>query len=199
MLIVPAAMLFDMDGTITVPMLDFPRIRAEMGLADGQPILEGLARLSPARRRDAEMILLRHEDEAARLSVLNSGCRELLAWLSAGGVRTAIVTRNSRRSAEIILARHGIRVDALVTREFGPYKPDPAPVREACRLLNVECRDAWMVGDGQYDVEAGLGAGATAVWVSLGRQRTFAAAPSLTVRDLNELLLMLQTAAEMAS
>jgi len=198
MFILPAAMLFDMDGTLTVPMLDFPRIKEEMGILDDAPILEALARMDGERRQQAERILLCHEDRAARLSTLSAGCRELLAWLSERGVRTGIVTRNSRASAELVLRRHGLRMDALVTRELGRYKPDPAPVREACRMLNVRCKDTWVVGDGQYDVEAGLAAGATAVWVSLDRCRSFAAEPSLTVRDLQELLATLQALVEKA-
>ena len=40
----PKAILFDMDGTLTAPMLDFPRIKAEMGIGE-RPILEALAEL----------------------------------------------------------------------------------------------------------------------------------------------------------
>ena len=35
------AFIFDLDGTLTVPELDFAAIRAEMGIAEG-PILEEL-------------------------------------------------------------------------------------------------------------------------------------------------------------
>jgi hypothetical protein len=44
----PRALLLDMDGTITEPMLDFPRIKAEMGIGQ-RPILEALAELSGPR------------------------------------------------------------------------------------------------------------------------------------------------------
>ena len=77
-IIPPRAILFDMDGTLTEPMLDFPRIKADMGIGN-RPILEALAEMSPADRPEAESILLRHEDHAAAQSTLNPGCTELLA------------------------------------------------------------------------------------------------------------------------
>ena len=43
---VPRAVLFDMDGTLTEPMLDFPRSKAEMGIGQ-RPILEALAEVHP--------------------------------------------------------------------------------------------------------------------------------------------------------
>src|SRR5207248_6429710 len=93
----PRAVLFDMDGTLTEPMLDFPRIKAEMGIG-GRPILEAMAEMNPAELRRAQAVLDRHEEEAARLSTLNPGCREVLGWLLAHGVGVALITRNSRRS-----------------------------------------------------------------------------------------------------
>jgi FMN phosphatase YigB (HAD superfamily) len=49
-----------------------------------------------------------------------------------------------------------------------------------------------MIGDGQFDVEAGLAAGMKTVWLSHGRTRPFAAEPWRTVRDLHELATMLR-------
>src|SRR5688500_19878612 len=37
--------------------------------------------------------------------------------------------------------------------------PRPAPLLIACQALGIDPSGAWMVGDGQYDVEAGLAAG----------------------------------------
>src|SRR5205807_3799833 len=81
----PEAVLFDMDGTLTEPMLDFPAIKAEMGIGT-RPILEALAELTGPSRAAAEAVLLRHEEHAAENSTLNPGCREVLEWLGGRGI-----------------------------------------------------------------------------------------------------------------
>lgn len=187
------AVLFDMDGTLTVPMLDFPRIKAEMGIG-GRPILEALAEMREDERLVAEAILCRHETIAAQHSTLNHGCVALLDWLAERRIATAVVTRNSFVSAQHVMSRHNLSFAAMVTREFGRFKPDPAPLLEACRLLGVSPTDAWMVGDGQYDVEAGVAAGMKTVWLSHGRRRAFDAEPWREAIDLPAVLTMLRDA-----
>jgi HAD superfamily hydrolase (TIGR01509 family) len=182
----PRAILFDMDGTLTRPMLDFPAIKAELGIGD-RPILEALAGMPAAERTTADALLDRHERHAAEHSTLNEGCEPLLARIQSLGLRTAIITRNSRACADIVLARHCLAVDVLITRETAPFKPDPTPLLLACQRLGVAPGDAWMVGDGQYDVEAGNAAGIRTIWLSHGRAATFAAKPWRVVSDLPEL------------
>jgi HAD superfamily hydrolase (TIGR01509 family) len=188
--ILPKAVLFDMDGTLTEPMLDFPRIKREMGI-EGRPILEALAELSGPAREVAEAVLLRHEEQAAAHSTLNSGCREVLDWLAGRSIPTALITRNSLTSVRTVIQRHGLPIEILITREDGRFKPDPHPLRLACGKLNVAESDAWMVGDGQYDVEAGAAAGVKTVWVSHNGPKSFAADPWRTVPDLFALLNLL--------
>ncbi|MGD0460981.1 MAG: HAD family hydrolase [Tepidisphaeraceae bacterium] len=187
----PRAVLFDMDGTLTEPMLDFPRIKAEMGIGPG-PILESLAQLDESRRPLAEAVLLRHEKTAAEQSRLNDGCHDLLAWLRSRKIAMALITRNSRISAATVTARHALNFGALITREDGPFKPNPFSLALACRRLGVSHEEAWMVGDGQYDVEAALAAQIRAVWISHGKPRQFSAQPWLTVASLAELAELLQ-------
>jgi HAD superfamily hydrolase (TIGR01549 family) len=190
-LIRPAAVLLDMDGTLTEPLLDFALIRREMGIGE-RPILEALAAMGELERRAAEAILHRHEEHAAEHASLNAGCRELLAAIERLGIPTGLITRNSRASAATVLRRHRLRLDVLITREDGRFKPDPAPLLEACDRLNVQCHRAWMVGDGQYDVEAAIAAGARAVWLSHGRQRHFPAQPWKTIDNLGQLTRLLE-------
>ena len=189
----PHAVLFDMDGTLTRPMLDFPSIKAEMGIGD-RPILEAVAEMNADERAAAEAVLLRHEQAAAAGSSLNEGCRDVLDWLAARRIGTALITRNSRASVVTLLERHRLSIELTIAREDAPPKPDPRPLRLACERLGVVERDAWMVGDGQYDVEAGLAAGIPTVWVSHGRAKPFEAAPWRTVRDLCELQVILEQA-----
>ena len=189
--ILPRAILFDMDGTLTEPLLDFPQIKAEMGIGS-RPILEALAEMDEVARGIAERVLHRHEDEAAGRSTLNAGCVELLDTVAAMGIRTALITRNSRGSVRTVLDRHGLKLDLLVTREDAAPKPSPEPLWLACRRLDVEPADTWMVGDGQYDIEAGVAAGIATVWVSHGGERPFEAVPWRQVRDLPELTRLLR-------
>jgi len=191
-LILPRAILFDMDGTLAELALDFPRIRREMGIGD-RPILEGLAELDEQQRPAAQAILERHEDLAAQSCPLNPGCRELLAWIAHRRIPLALITRNSSRSAAMVVRRHELAIEVLITREDCPFKPDPAPLQLACRRLGVSTSHAWMVGDGQYDVEAGHAAGISTVWLSHGRTRTFVAQPWKTVATLHELTELLKT------
>ncbi len=186
----PAGLLFDMDGTLTEPMLDFPAIKAELGIGN-QPILEAMAEMPAHRRAAAEAILLRREARAAAESTLNPGCVEVLAWAREHRLPTAVITRNSGASATVVLARHGLQFDILITREDGRFKPDPEPLHVACRRLGVRKSDCWMIGDGVHDVEAGTAAGISTVWLSHGRERTFGPAPWRAVRNLWELLDLL--------
>jgi len=192
-LIRPRAVLFDMDGTLTEPMLDFPRIKAEMGIGTG-PILESLAAMDEAARKKAEAVLLRHEEIAADSSRLNPGCEDLLNWLSEMRIAVAVITRNSRSSAETVFRRHGLKIDVSITREDGPFKPSPVSLELACQRLGVVRGETWMVGDGQYDVEAALAAGIRSVWISHQKSRPFTTEPWLAVADLIELLDIMKRA-----
>ena len=194
---VPAALLFDMDGTLTEPALDFPAIKKAMGIPVTRPILEALAEMPPADRAAAEVILHRYEDRAATESQLNPGCDCLIEWIAGRKLKTALITRNSRRSVACVLERHGLSFDVLVTRECanGKYKPDPTPLLMACEQLGVSPDDAWMIGDSFHDVNAGVAAGIKTVWLSHGQPRTFENEPWREVRDLGELLALLQRAA----
>lgn len=184
----PSALLFDMDGTLTTPMLDFPAIKAEMGIGT-QPILEALGLMDSARRAVAVEVLHRHEETAAEASTLNPGCRELLDWVQAQQIPIALVTRNSRRSVDVVLRRHGLHIPVLITRDDGLFKPDPAPLRLACEKLGVnDLSSVWMIGDGRYDIEAGIAAGARTVWISHGKTRYFPANPWKSVPNLPALL-----------
>jgi len=154
------AVLFDLDGTITNPLLDFDAIRREARVPEGVPILEFLDTLDPPRREAVERILERHEDQAARDSTLAPGAREDLALAKDLGLLPGAVTRNSIASVDIVLRKHNLSFDVVISREDGPPKPSPQPVLAACRSLDVDPQHVLMVGGYLFDVQAGTAAGA---------------------------------------
>jgi HAD superfamily hydrolase (TIGR01549 family) len=156
------AVIFDMDGTLTRPALDFDEIRREIGLGNG-PILEALPDMPADQRARAEAILRRHEDRAAARSELQPGAADVVAAVRAAGMSAALMTRNSARSVKVFQTRHGIDFDLLRTRDDGPMKPSPEPILAICRSLGVAPDETWSVGDFHYDLLCGAAAGSTTV------------------------------------
>ncbi len=188
----PALVIFDLDGTLTRPILDFDAIRAEIGIASGT-ILEALPGLPAIQLARALAIIERHERIAAADSELRDGAREVLNHLKQAGIRTAIATRNSRASLTTVLDKHDLAVDHSHTRDDGPVKPSPAPVRAVCHHLGVPVDQSWMVGDYLYDIQAGKQAGAgTVLLVDDDLLPDYAGQADRVVHCLEEVLLILE-------
>ena len=133
------AVIFDLDGTITAPYLDFDKIRAEIGLSpDAGPLLEAMEKMSRAERKKAEEILYKHEQSAIEHSVLNTGAGETLNQLRQMGIHIGVMTRNTRTNASAVARKHNIEFDAVVDRDDGPVKPDPFGVKRLCEFFKVK-------------------------------------------------------------
>jgi len=184
----PIAVIFDLDGTLTVPVLDFDAIRAEVGLGPG-PILEAMSGMSEAQRARVEEVLDRHERQAALGSVLQEGTADTIAALRRCGCKTAVLTRNVRRWARVVLDQHGLEMDALRGRDDGAVKPSAEPVLALLEQLGCAPNESWMVGDYLFDIQAGREAGCTTV-LMLGDKPipAYADQADRVIRRLPELL-----------
>ncbi|MBW2127514.1 MAG: HAD family hydrolase, partial [Deltaproteobacteria bacterium] len=139
--------LFDMDGTLTVPgALDFAAIKREIGCPPDIPILEYIESRPEWERPSLFAVLERHETEAAENSVLG------------------IITRNSLCSVEKVLRKFdGICKEdfsAIITRETALPKPHPQGVYMAAEKMGVHLQELLVVGDYRFDIMAGKAAGA---------------------------------------
>lgn len=180
------AIVFDMDGTITQLLLDFPRMKAEIGAPADRGLLESISTMTHDARQRAEEILLRHEIEAAEASEVNDGVPGTLRRLREAGLRTAILTRNCPRAVEIVLEKHGLEFDAIVTRQDSLPKPDPDGVLIAAWRMGVEADECMVVGDYEFDIRAGRAAGAlTTLYSPDGR--TFQTESDFCIRSISEL------------
>jgi len=183
--------LFDMDGVMVRQRLDFPAIKREIfGDTDGF-ILERMAELSPAARARAEAILERHETAAAVEAEPMDGILPFMAWMDARGLRRGIVTRNSRKSVDVVLTRLGLRFDAVVTREDAPPKPAPDPVLLACRRMGLPTSEVLFVGDFEFDMLAGRRAGVRTVLLR-SPVMTSSEHADLVIDSLGELRVLLE-------
>ena len=184
------AVIFDLDGTITQPYLDFDAIREDMGLPkDSGPILESMLKMNPRQRRRLEEILHKHEQKAVTESTLNPGARETLESLRQAGILIGILTRNLRANALAIARKHNLQFDAVLGREEGPAKPDAFGVMQICREFGVEPPETMLVGDYLFDLLCAKAAGAVAVLLANHSQADdFAEHADFCIENIRQIL-----------
>lgn len=93
--------VFDMDGTLTVPNLDFSDLYARCNVSLGQDILRAIAEMKdPEQASKAKAIVEEVEKEGRRTLCLMPGAKELGTWLKAHQLPIALVTRNSQTTVD---------------------------------------------------------------------------------------------------
>lgn len=188
------AVIFDLDGTLTQPYLDFDVIRDEMGLSkDSGPIWEAMEKMSDSRRRKAEILLHLHEQRAVVESRLNPGAKETLESLGRMGIGIGILTRNTKENALAVGEKHGLKFDAVVGREDGPVKPDAFGVLDLCRYFGVEPQETLLVGDYLFDLLCARAAGAVAVLLANhAKADEFVKYADFTIEKLDQILQIIE-------
>jgi HAD superfamily hydrolase (TIGR01509 family) len=156
--------IFDLDGTIIDVPYDWPKIRIKLGM-QGTSILSALEALAEPERTRKLRLLKRYEDEATRQARLKPGTKALLGFLALKKLKTALVSNNSRRNVDLILAKFGLAFDCILTRECGLWKPSGKPLRKAMRLLGLKSQECIAVGDSHYDLLAAADAGIEKVFL----------------------------------
>jgi phosphoglycolate phosphatase len=193
-LALPDALVLDLDGTLIDSAADLAdsvnRLLAEMGrpevgleavrgmIGDGLGMLAYRALAATGAPPDrsglpaiAARLLAHYVDPARELKTLVfDRVPEVLAGLSARGVKLALCTNKAQEATELVLKKTGLAplLDCAVGFDLAPApKPDPAHVRKALEMLGHPAR-AVMVGDSGNDLKAGQAAGLPVVLVTYG-------------------------------
>jgi len=204
--LLPAAVLWDMDGTLidTEPFW----IGAETELVEahggvwthedglslvGNPMLVSAGKLQERgvdlSLEDIVDFLNRRVAEGVAAGIpWQPGAEQVLADLHDAGVPMALVTSSFRMLAEPFAAAAG-RFDVVVSGdEVARAKPDPEPYLTAARLLGVDVADCVAVEDSRAGIASALASGARAVAIEV--MQSVAAQPGLTrIASLTDLTL----------
>lgn len=189
-----AGIIFDLDGTLVDSRLDFTRIRQELGLPEGQPILEAIEHMPEAEAQRCHEILDLHELAGAERARMMPGAASLLAALAQRSLPLGLLTRNSRRATDMTLKRLSLKFDQVLAREDAPAKPDPAAIELICAAWGIAPAQTVVIGDFHFDLEAGRRAGTWTVLYTRGRaveELPFEADAHLVVHDFCDLTPLL--------
>jgi phosphoglycolate phosphatase-like HAD superfamily hydrolase len=90
---------------------------------------------------------------------------------------------------DLVCGRLGLEFDIAFSREDGPHKPSPEPIRKIARLWDTTPGELLMVGDYKWDVLCARNAKArSAVFVERGPLPPWAKDAEFVIRRLTEVL-----------
>jgi phosphoglycolate phosphatase-like HAD superfamily hydrolase len=152
-----------MDGTLTVPNIDFVEMYRRCGIHPSKDILAEMDAMTEAERKKAHAIIYEMEEEAIRTMRIMPGVSEVMEWLYVHQIPSAIVTRNTLQSARALQEQlHSTDLTTVIARDntYHPPKPDPAAMHFLCRKWKTHSSNVIMVGDSPgNDVAFGKRAG----------------------------------------
>jgi len=188
--------IFDLDGTLTVAVHDFAAIRRELAIPEGADILGHLSSLAPQHAQPLHERLQEIELELADRTRAASGAHRLLEYLRGRGARLGILTRNTRENSLRTLALIGLdgffETEHILGRDEAAPKPDPLGIQHISNLWGVDPTATVMVGDYQYDLQAGRSAGALTIHVDASRSFRWPELADVRVGTLDELIPLLK-------
>jgi phosphoglycolate phosphatase len=183
----PAALIFDLDGTLVdsfadittalnltrarygLPPLPRPEVTRHVGSGSPQLVRE-LVPVPPEAREDAlAYYLAAYREHALEQTRLYPGVPEVLEHFR--GCRLAVVTNKSFRLTRRILEGLGVweRFQLVLGGDsLERSKPDPLPLLHVMATFALPPEAVVMVGDGLHDIEAGRAAGIRTVAVTTG-------------------------------
>ena len=184
--------IFDMDGTLVDSRLDFDAMRRDMGLPKSVPILEALSAVPDGPDRDRMLAVLRnHELRGADEAVIFEGVIDFLKHVQQLGILAAVLTRNSRESAERTLRRLNLSFSQIVTREDAPPKPHPAGMQMIAEGWALPVHQIIVIGDYLFDLQAGRHAGMRSVLFAPNELPDFATEADFVLRHFREAIPLL--------
>lgn len=162
--------VFDMDGTLTNAVHDFPAIRKTLGMAETDDILEYLAALPASERAKKNEWLMEHERVLAENATPADGAIDLVSYLVSQEVKLAILTRNDRELAFITLRAIGLEKyfpkAFVLGRDETKPKPSPDGLLKIAKTWQIKTNQLLMIGDFKHDLSCGKSAGAHTILVN---------------------------------
>lgn len=184
--------IFDLDGTLTLPVHDFPAIRIALGMSESDfDILEFLASLPVAEAEARRSQLIEIEYGLAARTIVAPGAGRLLKHLLGRDACVGILTRNTRETALHTLSRIGLdgyfNPDAVLGRDEAVPKPHPEGIGKLLSAWGRTPDETVMVGDYLFDLQVGRAAGTATIHVDRSGAFRWPELADIEVATLDEL------------
>ena len=187
-----AGWIFDMDGTLTVPVHDYAALRRRLGAPEGGDILGWVAQQGADARAQLLAEIDAWEGESADQAEPQPDALALIQALQRQGARLGVLTRNTRPTAFRTLQAAGLHAcfapEDVLGRDEAAAKPSPDGLRALAGRWGLGPDQLVMVGDYLYDARAGRAAGAATVLVLRADDTGWEDEADVLLTDLRALL-----------
>lgn len=185
--------IFDLDGTLTLPVHDFPAIRTALGMTEMDfDILQFLASLPLVEAEARRAQLTEIEFGLADKTVAAPGAFRLLENLLRRDAHVGILTRNTREIALHTLGQIGLKgyfaPDAILGRDEAEPKPHPEGIEKLLTTWRKTPDETVMVGDYLFDLQVGRAAGTATIHVDRSGAFRWPELADMEVSTLEELV-----------
>lgn len=205
--------IFDLDGTLVNSGADitnalnyairpygYEQLTVERTISlVGEGVTRLIEKLLGRKAADLKDVVLKrfleyYSEHLADFTVPYPGVRETLEVL--GNYRKAVISNKREDLSKLLLDKLGLSgyFDIIWGSDsVSEKKPSPAPVLEMLKKLSCGPDEAVMVGDSNYDIEAGKAAGVKTVAVSYGyRHISLLKDADFIIDNMKELIFKLE-------
>jgi HAD superfamily hydrolase (TIGR01509 family) len=186
------AWIFDMDGTLTLPIHDFVHIRQVLGVPEGNDIIAYMKSLSEDQYKIARQKLDDIEMELATQAQPAPGLYPFMEVLANKSVHMGILTRNAQdiaiKTLEHIQCDQYFKPEAIKGRDNAVPKPDPDGINKLLALWGKSPDEAVMVGNYIYDLKSGINAGTSTILINFEEDYFWPEASDFMISSFSELL-----------
>ncbi len=185
---------FDLDGTLIDSNLNFSDLREELGITEEQDILEYVESIEDIIQKKYALDRIHDfEFQGAQKSQLISGVSELINFLNLHKIPFGVLTRNSRFCSDLMIKKHQIQIDQLITREDARAKPDPQGLHILRDRFGLASHECIYVGDYIYDLDSAMNAGMIPVLYETGSNQQFRKQASFSITCYKDFLKELES------
>lgn len=186
------AWIFDMDGTLTLPIHDFDHIRQVLGIPEGNDIIAYMKSLSDDGYKIARQKLDDIELKLAMQAQPAPGLYPFLEVLANKSVHMGILTRNAQdiaiKTLEHIQCDSYFKPEDIKGRDDAIPKPDPDGIKKLLALWGKSPDEAVMVGNYIYDLQSGISAGTSTILIDFEKDYYWPEASDFMISSFSELL-----------
>ena len=158
-------LIFDMDGTLIEPAIDFLAMREAIGVLEGDILLELAAWPEPEQARAHEIIEAFEQEAASRMQAT----RGVIAYLEqtrSAGLLHGLITRNTHTRITQCSELLGAAFSPALDRSYTPLKPDPSSILHIIETWEISPEEVVMFGDSGQDLRAAHAAGVKCALIS---------------------------------